>query len=80
MTVQQMRDAILKVYDTESWKKKVANMYDDQVIAIYHNFVERKILDKVMRRERPAAKKSAWAVEDYVPQEAEQLTIFDLMN
>lgn len=80
MTVHQMRDAILKVYDTASWKKKVENMYDDQVIAIYYNFEARGILDKVMKKERPAVKKSAWAFDDYVPQETEQMTIFDLMN
>ena len=38
MTVQQMRNAILEVYKTKSWQKKVANMYDDQIIAIYHSF------------------------------------------
>lgn len=80
MTVQQMRDAILKVYDTASWKKKVENMYDDQVIAIYHNFLERDILDKVMRKERPEVTKSIKTFDGYVPQEAEQLTIFDLLN
>ena len=80
MTVQQMKDAILKVYDTESWKKKVSNMYDDQVIAIYHNFSERGILNKVMRRERPEKVRTTKTFDGYVPQEVEQLTIFDLIN
>lgn len=77
MTIQQMKDAIVKVYDTASWKKKVENMYDNQVIAIYHNFLERGILDKVMRKEKPVVPKLN-RMPDYVPQEAEQMTIFDL--
>jgi hypothetical protein len=33
-----MREAIRKVYDSESWSIKVDRMYDDQVIAIYLKF------------------------------------------
>ena len=54
MTVQQMRDAIVSVYDTSSWKKKVSNMYDDQVIAVYYKFAEKGLLGKVVRRENPS--------------------------
>ena len=75
MTVQQMKDAIVSVYDTTSWKKKVANMYDDQVIAIYHNFLQRGILNKVLRRERPGAAEKRELEERY-----EQLTVFDLLK
>lgn len=76
MTVQQMKDAIADVYHTKSWRRKVENMYDDQVIAIYHNFVERGILGKVMRRERPIP-----TTYDYAPQEkCEQLSMFDFIK
>lgn len=39
MTVQQMRRDIAKVYDGASWKRRVENMPDDQVIAIYYKFL-----------------------------------------
>ena len=40
MTIDQMRAEIIKVYSTSSsWKKKVANMPDEQVFAIYKSFV-----------------------------------------
>lgn len=75
MTIQQMKDAILTVYDTASWRKKVANMYDDQVVAIYHNFRERGVLDKTLRKERP--KMFEHQVDE--PKEAcQQLSFFDL--
>lgn len=38
MTVEQMRAAIKKSYDTDSWKKKVSKMSDAQIIAVYHKF------------------------------------------
>ena len=80
MTIQQMKDAIVVVYDTASWKKKVANMYDDQVIAIYHNFLDRGILDKVMRKEKPKVNKIIEVQATYVEPESQQMTIFDFMN
>lgn len=79
MTVYQMRDAIATVYDTVSWKKKVANMYDDQVIAIYHNFANRGILDKTLRKEKPTVS-TLNHKPPYVEPESQQLTIFDLIN
>ena len=72
MTIQQMKDAILDVYDTKSWRKKVANMYDDQVIAIYYNFSQRGILNKVLRRERPDTSAAK--------EKSQQLTIFDFLE
>ena len=75
MTVQQMKDAIVAVYDTASWKKKVNNMYDDQVIAIYYNFLNRGILDKVLKRERPMSPVQTELKENY-----KQMTIFDFIN
>lgn len=40
MSVDRMREAIAEVYDGPKWKKKVANMPDYQVIAVYYSFVE----------------------------------------
>ena len=76
MTIQQMKDEIADVYHTKSWRKKVENMYDDQVIAIYHNFRERGVLGQVLRRERPIP-----ATYDCGPKdECEQMTMFDFIN
>lgn len=38
MTINAMREAIRKVYDSESWSIKVDRMYDDQITAIYLKF------------------------------------------
>lgn len=35
MSVELMREAIKKVYPGETWSKKVKNMKDAQVLAIY---------------------------------------------
>lgn len=60
MTVERMRAAILKVYPNITWKEKVFRMRDNQVIAIYYNFLERgKFMEKPKKveykEETPAA-------------------------
>lgn len=86
MTVQEMKYEIRKVYDTATWKYKVDHMYDDQIIAIYHNFNERGVLGKVLRKERPTfvavteppkTKKERLKEAEKVCQ---QLTIFGFIN
>ena len=42
MNVELMRSEITKVYLGNSWSTKVKNMSDEQVIAIYHNFLRNK--------------------------------------
>ena len=74
MTVANMRDEISYVYDTNSWKNKVDDMYDDQVIAIYYKFLAEGKLNKVLKRERPAVNHSVYR------DECEQLSLFDLMK
>lgn len=37
--IEEMRHDISKVYLNTSWKKKVANMPDKQVMAIYYSFL-----------------------------------------
>lgn len=39
MSVEQMRESILKAYSTDSWKAKVKKMEESQVIAIYYKFL-----------------------------------------
>lgn len=75
MTVQEMKVAISRVYQTESWKKKVKNMHDSQVIAIYHDFYNRKILNQVLKKEKPKA-----AVKDDTKEIHQQLSFFDILN
>lgn len=79
MTVQQMRNAILEVYDTKSWKKKVANMYDDQIIAIYHSFNRKGMLGTVVRKEKPEFTDLIPTPVKHKEPECEQMTIFELM-
>lgn len=44
--VDQMRSAIFDVYSGYSWKDRVRNMADNQVIAVYYSFRERGVFDK----------------------------------
>lgn len=40
MSVDQMRAAIAEVYSGNKWKRKVDKMHNDQVIAVYNNFLK----------------------------------------
>jgi len=40
MTVESMRREIATKYPGEGWKKKVKNMHESQVIAVYHKFLK----------------------------------------
>ena len=71
MTVENMKTEISHVYDTRSWQKKVDEMYDDQVIAIYYKFLKEGKLNKVLRKEK--------SQPHTVPIKFEQLDIFSLM-
>ena len=70
MTVTEMRNAIADTRDSESWKAKVACMYDDQVIAIYYSFLERGEFNKP--KNRPVTEQS--------PDIVKQLSIFDFVE
>ena len=39
MTTNEKRAAITRVYSSESWQRKVKNMSDAQVVAIYRKFL-----------------------------------------
>ena len=46
LQISQMREKILEAYSGEGWKKRVRNMPNDQVIALYYKFLKKgKIKD-----------------------------------
>ena len=45
-TNQQMREAISRCYDSDSWKKRCKKMPAKQVWAVYHRFIKDGKLDK----------------------------------
>lgn len=55
MTTLQMRNLIAGVYNSKSWKDKVAKMSDGQVFAIYNDFLAKGKFNKP----RSAARKPA---------------------
>ena len=67
MTIQEMRNAISDAYGGERWKAKVACMYEDQVIAVYYNFLDRGVFSG--KQNKP--------VNEEAPQIVQQLSIFD---
>lgn len=75
MTIQQMKNAIANVYDTTSWRNKVERMYDAQIVAIYYNFSNRGILNKVMKSEKQVAADKNKQKEKY-----QQLSFFDMIE
>lgn len=75
MTTDQMRNAIKPVYETSSWRNRVDYMPDEQVIAVYYNFLHRGILNKVMKKERPVITDTVEPTETY-----QQMSFFDLAN
>ena len=62
MTIEQMRDAVIKLYPSPRWKQKVMRMHDNQVIAIFRSSVERKRLGPRGRviKKREMTKKDPW--------------------
>jgi len=40
MTIEQMRSCVAGAYFGDQWKKKVAKMPDDQIVALYHSLVK----------------------------------------
>lgn len=81
MTVEEMRVAIAKVYNGPAWIRKVHNMPDYQVTAIYFSFLESGKFDKP---KQPVEKHLKYAYQkpdkEYMfgePYVGVQLTIFD---
>jgi hypothetical protein len=77
MNVEQMREAIMYVYSSESWKRKVSNMPDDQVIAIYFDFNRKGYLEKPPR---DSGRKFETKTNDISKNKAVQISIYDLLR
>lgn len=45
MNVETMRREIEKIYPGPSWKKRVREMPENQVVAVYHNFKKSEKFD-----------------------------------
>ena len=58
MKICRMREAISDVYPGEAWKKRVDNMLDDQVLAIYNSFSERGMFNKKIEKRDPSLTKN----------------------
>lgn len=69
MTIDQKREQISSVYDSDRWRRRVMIMEDRQVAAIYGSFRRRGVLNKRKKKRKGRAEASCI-----------QLTIFDLMK
>lgn len=65
MLVSEMRKKIKTVYGNPTWDRKVDNMPDNQVIAIFYNMKEKGKLNKTSKKRS---------------KEYEQLTLFDCFD
>lgn len=57
MTENQMREAIAAMYSGRKWKTKVARMDEQQVFAVYQDFLRRGKFDK-KPNQRPSVRPS----------------------
>lgn len=64
MKIEHMRNMILDAYHSDTWKDKVKNMSNNQVIAIYNSFLKK---DKFKGKKNDNE------------QEYKQITIFEYM-
>lgn len=83
MTVEEMRVAIAKVYKGDGWKRKVHNMPDYQVTAIYFSFLEAGKFDKPKQtttKPKDVYQKPEPSYMFGKPSVGVQLTMFDPYN
>lgn len=88
MLIEDIRSEVEDMYPGESWRKKVARMSDNQVIAIYHSKYDRKKKSEEKavhwnhnENDKPIAKNVKVVVEDdvahfsgfYVPRSDEKI-------
>lgn len=86
MNVPEMRNAISKVYLGRDWQRKVRDMCDGQVIAVYHSFIFRGLLSDKPKEKKPDMSwqfkttydfKNLPSIDEYLKEnQSEQLTIF----
>lgn len=85
MSVAEMKEIILKVYTTESWKRKVEKMCDSQIIAIYHSFEKSGAIARLREKQQDAFMKR-WnkamgkPEKSSKPEPPRQLTIDDYLK
>ena len=58
MDIKEMRRYVWKRYPGTNWKEKVLNMHDNQIIAIYHSLIKRKV--KKEEKECPNQQMRFW--------------------
>lgn len=75
MTIDWMKEAIGRVYDSAGWKERVRRMPDYQVVAIYKNFQRRDAFKKAetrrRRNERENKKYHQITIGEYLEQKGE---------
>lgn len=76
MTTQEMRNAIEKVYPGPGWRRKVANMAEGQVIAVYLAFEKNGTFNRDLKKHNKQFKEKGKKPTGYSVQ---QLTIDDIL-
>ena len=81
MPIEMMRAEISKVYPNQAWKRKVACMYDNQVIAVYYDFLKRGMFKQKPKNTQSISKQSEpqgiRATEDF---QWVQMSVFDFLK
>ena len=76
VTVEYMRSAISDVYPSREWRERVDKMPNDQIIAIYHSFLETGRFEKGPTKKPKYEPKTNDKDADY----GVQLTIYDFLK
>lgn len=69
VSMDYMRDYVIKSYPSDNWKLRVQNMQPSQVAAIYHSLINRKRKSAVKKLSLKPLKA-----------EYEQITLYDLFG
>lgn len=64
-----MRDEIRAVYPGYSWQRKVDQMEPNQIVAIWHNFQERKMLKPKLKLGKVKEEYRQLTIWDFIPME-----------
>lgn len=73
MNIQAIRQAVMALYPNATWHRRVHNMADNQVIAIYKKSQERKNRQKA----DPIPEKEDWS---FCNKENHQIDIWEWLN
>jgi len=78
MSVNQMRAAIADVYSGKKWQRKVEKMHDDQVVAVYNNFLRTGKFEQreIEKRDKKKSRESHREVPSFDSWNGEQLSLF----